>query len=169
MTDGSMQAYETLREYWQPLGYSPPSGARPDDIRAFEAAYGIKLPSDFADFLVDCDASDSFLSKSWERDLITFWSFQKVQERYVELFNKRPPSIETSEGATFRTPFADYMYECWSYDICVAGGNIGEVSAVLTQDIEGVWRPTVLASSFTEFADLYIRDAFGGLGQPRRV
>lgn len=164
MTDGQVQAHKLIRNYWRSVEYIPPLGASRHDIELFEAAYGVELPSDFASFLIDIDASKSDSHKAFSRNTITFWSFERVHRNFAALYGRILHDNSNASAPRLHVSFADYLYSCWTYDICVAGGNIGEVSAeVLEQSYDGAWRSIILAKSFTDFVDLYVR---GVLDEP---
>lgn len=127
-----------LLNYWQSIGIPFLPGISEDDIRLFESRHAVKLPLDFRAFFLSTNGTAVEGSASTDLRHFDFWRLQ---------------DLKPVEGNSTMLYFADCMQRTWQYAIAVADGPLVTGSVAYVSE-----RFVVLARSYEEFVNLYIRN-----------
>jgi hypothetical protein len=146
---------QKLIRHWKADGLAIAPPATEDDLMRFELLHEATLPFDVRDYFL---AVNGMLQKSphdTDSEMFTFWPLQ-MMTRVTDEPGLGGPQWKSPTG--WRPEkyflFVDYMQSCWAYAIRLDGRAIdrGEVVDV------GTLKPRVVARSFSEFVDMYVRD-----------
>jgi hypothetical protein len=146
--DVSMSVSEEVIAYWRRTGVLLNPPATPEQIGAFEAAHGVRLPEPLRQLLLFANGSD--MDDHGYR-------FLSLQEYAIETSRWRWDDGLSSTVLVFM----DYF--CWNYCFGVEMGEPGNGQVYLLVDAEG--GPPKLSESFEEFLGLYLADSdrlYGG-------
>jgi hypothetical protein len=142
-----------LLRYWRSLNLLIAPGNTEERVRDFEFRNGVLLPLDFRRYLLSVNGMVQSGGQDCDPNGFAFWPLARVKSvRKESAEHKTPlPEVQDPDGHFI---FVDYLQWCWAYAIRLGahpsdGGQIIHV---------GKLHPNVVAGSFTEFVDLYIRD-----------
>jgi hypothetical protein len=149
---------ERLKAHWMAQGITLAGcGVPEEDLRAFEANRGVRLPSDLRDYLafVDGMAGEEGWSgreSCWmDRDLFTFWSLKDFiccgDGRYLEADVAEPHSYYL---------FADHSIILPAFAIRITPKRDKDNIVLATTCDNRQYHTWVVADSFTEFVEMYL-------------
>ncbi len=136
-----------VRNYWLAQGLEV-AVVRYQDVLAAEKALGYPLPPDYRDFL-----SVAGLPYRDDKEGFLFWPLMDLAPAYDVLLNAGSGEIEDKTAIVF----ADYLQECWWYQIWISGPLTGKVSLVLGTDDNS--DPQAPIGTFSEFLEAYLVDS----------
>jgi hypothetical protein len=144
------QRLATLRERWiaRDIAYDRP--AADTDVAAFETRYGVVLPADLRAYFTTVNGSTIGAYGMQDEHMLGFWHLDEVRT-FAEL--------EAEFGPT--TPEAERTFVIADHSIWVYGFGIqlSADPAAPTPVVVDIGTPYhVVAGSFTEFLDAYLRD-----------
>ena len=140
---------------WRSLDLLIARGNSEENIRGFEARNRVMFPTDFRDYLLRVNGMFQAGGQDCDENGFAFWPLARIKSvraEYAEHSNPLP-EVQNPDGYFV---FVDYLQWCWAYAICLDarpsdGGRIITVGKLPSK---------VVAGSFTEFVDLYLRDAY---------
>ena len=125
------------RTQWNLTGPVP---ASQQDINAFEQEYGVVLPTDFREYFLRLNGIGE------DPDVFCFWPISKLRRVDLKIFN-----MLQAESYFL---FADFLIESHYYAIYLSNDPFFQ-NRVILPDFPG---SPVIAQTFTEFLELYLRD-----------
>lgn len=148
---------QRLMIYWREQDLPVRNGVADGRIRLFERHYGVELPHDFRNYLLTVDG----LNYAYSYGMISFWELERIKPVTAEIPGSTPtgaPVVQGSATVTFKDAdkyfvFADFMHDMQLYAIRLSG-NLQEPNDVI---VIGRDSPLTVASSFSEFVDLYFQ------------
>jgi len=146
-----MSLNKRIREYWKTNGVAPSGGTSGQEIAAFESEHHVTVPNDLRNFLMEFDGTRDMAGNDYFRflPLQEFTSSDKTTAMaFGEAFTTSYPHVPNGFFV-----FADYLQWCYGYAIQLAK-DAPQNMVVL---IGGLTCP-VVANSFSEFIELYLRD-----------
>jgi hypothetical protein len=140
--------------HWRSLNLLIAPGNSEDGVRDFEARNGVALPHDFRKYLLSVNGMVQAGGQDCDPNGFAFWPLARVKSVRMEYAKHSNPLPEVQDPDRYFV-FVDYLQWCWAYAIRLGsrpsdGGQIIHVGKI---------NPKVVAGSFTEFVDLYLRDA----------
>lgn len=148
-------AHKKLKRHWKSKNLRIAHGASKQDLQTFEARYGVVLPKDFRDYFLSVDGMLQIANHECDPDGFGFYPLVRVKnvvEEYAEL-SKMTPSNASNPQTYF--VFVDYLQWSWAYAIRLSN-DVSQLNEVIHV---GTIRPKVIANSFSEFVDMYLKDA----------
>lgn len=144
-----MKPYEKLQKFWQVTG-SDIVARKPDEteIQSLEQRYGIRFPDDFREYLCfACPAEDD----TFDDHTSTWWPVARIKNIPDEYDHKISDEAISRNAANYIF-FADYSIWCCAWAICCdESESRGKVALI------GGSPDRLIADSFAEFIDLYVR------------
>jgi hypothetical protein len=143
-----------LISYWKSQSLRIVPGVPEERIREFESKNRIILPADFREYFLSVDGMVQQGGHDCDPNGFAFWPLARVRSVVEECaeHSLAPPELPGWQECFV---FADYLQWSWAYGIHLSA----DPSAVNRVIHVGTFHPKVVAGSFTEFVDLYIRDA----------
>lgn len=123
--------------------------ASEDEVRGFEQAKSIQLPTDFRNYLLELNGT----VENGDAQIFEFYPLDKLKawDESDWVIPKNTPSWFKPEEFFI---FADYLISCWAYAVRLsANKNDGGLIVVL-----GGTNFIVAANTFTDFIELYLAD-----------
>lgn len=146
-----------LVTHWRSFNLLLARGSPEEKVREFEIRNNVMLPLDFREYLLHVNGMLQAGGHDCDPNGFAFWPRARLRSVREESSGHSYlpyllPGIPDPDGYFV---FADYLQWCWAYVIrlgvrLIDGGQVIHV---------GKLRPNVLAASFTEFVNLYLRDA----------
>ena len=147
-----MKNIEDLISYWEAEGLSIGTGNSRGSLDEFENRNSVKLPNDFRHYLT---ATGGMLPGSnGDTKGFHFWPLSDLKSVTVVCAETGVPLPE-GERLDKHFVFADYREWSWAYAIDLSGLAEGDHPIIHV----GTLQPKTVARSFSEFLDLYLRDA----------
>jgi len=145
--------YSDLVEFWksQNIEINP---ANEVDITAFEDEYGVHLPWDFRQYLLETSGTGPY----GDRENFEFYPLARLKLWSETPWNNRSYNAPPNAPSTFHTEdfliFGDYLAICYAYAIRVRGdaADIGEIMHW------GMKTYSPICRTFRAFIDLYLAD-----------
>ena len=136
-----------LRETWLAHNVKINQGVKEEDLKRFQAQYGIILPEDFSEYFLCMNGMDI---NTTDTELIRFWSLEELRP----LTDEAPEYAQSDylKNAACVFPFADYSIWSHAYALRLSA----EKSAQNEIYVIGCRQPILLAKSFAEFINLYL-------------
>ena len=149
-----MKPYQKLVQHWSNDGQTSATGTSEEALRKFEVKYGLTLSffSDFRDYLLNVDGMVQIGGQDCDEKGFAFWPLNRIRSVPDECATSKVKIPEVDDVDRYFA-FADYMQWSWAYAICLAPGQKGRVLQF------GTHSPRIVADSFGEFVDAYVRDA----------
>lgn len=147
-----MTSIEDLTSYWKSEGISIGTGNSPVSLDEFENRNSVKLPEDFRNYL---KATDGMVPmRNCDSKGFRFWPLSEIGAVPAVCADNGVllPDVEHLDK---HFVFADYREWSWAYAIDLSGPQGAEHSIIHV----GTLKPKTAARSFTQFIDLYLRDA----------
>ena len=135
---------EALRKFWTRQGVRLRPGASEEEMAAFEARYGVRLPSDLREYFAAADGFDG----STDDETITFLGLDEVKP----LGEYWSPEVE---GGNSYFVFADFLISSHVYAVRLArdAGAGNPVAVVYDREL------VEAAGSFSEFVAGYLESS----------
>jgi hypothetical protein len=140
MTNSLDATLSELSQTWREQGITLGPPASESALREFEAESGVTLPKDFAKYLSTVGGMPD--QGDWDTESIRFWPL-------TEIAPVRAISDSSLVGVFV---FADYLISSHTYGIRLSPPRVGEVLIIFYPG------SFTLASSFTEFLQMYLED-----------
>jgi hypothetical protein len=141
-----MEIIDRLERYWSTPGRGEANrsgkNVTEEEIKAFEARKQVRLPADLRAFFLCLNGTDG----NGDYQLFRFLAFDEFEA--VESWKPRLIDAESYFD------FADFMIDCYRYAIYLGNEPTWQNRVILT----GYPGNPVVAQSFTEFLELYLRD-----------
>jgi hypothetical protein len=142
-----------LRAHWKTFGLTTGSRLSPPDIEAFQSLHSVLLPLDLREYFLELNG----LAHGWQNEQdpngFSFWQLSRVAP--VSSLKAQHPHLPPVPEADSYFVFADYLQWSWAYAIRLTG----DASAQNPVIIVGKEPLVIVATSFSDFVDLYIADA----------
>jgi hypothetical protein len=139
-----MEIVDRLERHWYgskiDRNFRSPRAATDEQIAAFEDKNGVKLPADFREYLLRLNGIDE------DPDFFCFWPIDKLDR-------VNPEHVKVLQYEWFFN-FADWGIESHYYAIYLGNDPLFQ-NRVILPDFPG---SPGIASNFTEFLELYLRD-----------
>jgi hypothetical protein len=143
---------ERLSRHWGQETIPPRPGAAPEAVKAFEVTHKITLPADMREYLLQLDGTGSHWPNDQDPKGFSFWPLARIRPVAEELAERRMTELPKLDQYFV---FADYLGWSWAYAILLAADqSIGNRVALIGNEV-----PLEVASSFSEFVDLYLKDS----------
>lgn len=141
-------AVARLLAHWGGLGVMTGPGCPADALTDFEARAGVRLPADLRSFLAVANGA------SMDPNGFAFWPLQAFEPLEVSAQRHEASWPRPADPGSYYV-FCDYLDWSWGYAIELSGreGLHGRVVPV------GMNEVFTIASSFSEFVDLYLSDS----------
>jgi hypothetical protein len=141
-----LKPFERLQRHWNKNVQTRPAGAAA--IAALEQKYGVRLPNDFGEYLLESCPLDA----NWDQEATYWWPVDRIRNIPDEYEYDIKNALVARDASKYLF-FADYMIWCWAWAIaCGDGEHRGRVAV-----INGV-SDRFVADSFGQFVDRYILD-----------
>jgi len=129
-------------------------------VRALERRYALTLPDDFRAYLLHVAPKDQ---EEWDDENVLWWPAERIKNVPDEYACGLAKPFVSWENSTLF--FMDYAIWCWAWAICCSDDeHRGKVLVV------GMECDKVVANSFSEFVDMYLRDPdWVSVGRPPRT
>jgi SMI1 / KNR4 family (SUKH-1) len=142
-----------LIAYWKSSNILIAPGNSEEAIRKFESGNRVVLPPDFREYLLTVNGMLQAEGNDSDPNGFAFWPLSFIKSVREERVGQ-PPLLPEGQSPDEYFVFVDYLQWCWAYAIRLTsrqsdGGQVAHV---------GKLYPRVIAYSFTEFIDLYLRD-----------
>jgi hypothetical protein len=149
-----MEPGTSLVAHWRHLGLSIAQGNPEEKLSEFESRFRISLPLDFRGYLSTVDGMAQLGGQDCDKNGFSFWPLRRIEPMARVCADN---SLEVPEVRSPERYFvlADYLQWCWGYAICLGESAIESGTVIHV----GTIRPKNVATSFTEFVDLYLRNA----------
>jgi hypothetical protein len=140
--------------HWRLLNLRIVPGNPETKVREFESRNRVVLPPDFREYLLSVDGMAQVGGNDCDPTGFAFWPLACVKSVPEECtkHSLRLPEVPDPDRYFI---FADYLQWSWAYAIHLSNLPSGPNPVIHV----GTIRPRVVAGSFTEFVDLYLRDA----------
>src|SRR6266581_8352384 len=143
-----------LISHWRSQNLRIALGNPEGKVREFESRNGVILPPDFREYFLSVDGMAQVGGHDCDPTGFAFWPLARVISVVRECAEHSLPLREFPDPDKHFV-FADYLQWSWAYAI-----RLSEHVSDANQGIHvASLRPKVVANSFTEFVDLYLRDA----------
>lgn len=146
-------AVQSLIGYWKSQGISAPRGNSDDAISEFEAKNGVRFPADMRGYFQATNGMPR-VGSGCDSSGFRFWPLDEVRAVPVLCGEKGVPLPEGSHLEQHFL-FADYFDWSWAYAIDLSGRDPGRQPIIHV----GTLQAKTVASSFSHFIELYLRDA----------
>ncbi len=143
-----------LISYWQSQNLRIAPGNPEGSVRVFESRYSVILPPDFREYFLSVDGMAQVGGHDCDPTGFAFWPLARLKSVPEECTEHALALPEVPDPDKYFV-FADYLQWSWAYAIRL-GDRPSEPNPVIHV---GTVRPKTVAGSFTEFTDLYLRDA----------
>jgi hypothetical protein len=147
-----MRSFEQVIQYWRSEGLTIPSGVPEEALRLFETKYGVTLSEDFREYLSNVNGMAQKGGQDSDTNGFSFWPLNRIKIVPEECADSNVRTPELRDIGSFFV-FADYLQWSWAYAIDLGGVRKGRILQFGTQV------PRIVAASFTEFVDAYVRDS----------
>jgi hypothetical protein len=144
---------EKLLALWRSIDLKIPSGNSSTEIFDFEARHRVILPGDFREYFLAVNGMSRVGGHDCDKDGFSFWPLERVKPAREET-QKHKSLLLSVEPPDHYFLFADYMQWSWAYAI-----RLGSNTHVNDVILVGTRKPQKAASTFSEFLELYFRDA----------
>lgn len=153
-----LRPYQKLTNHWQQINYEIKFGpSKENTILSLEEKYDIILPQDFRQYLLkscpepDCDDMDD--------NGVCWWPLNRIKNIPDEL-EGNSYKLKVIGDIAKHLFFADYLIWCWAWAICCEPGKNYRRIVYVGGDNK------IIANSFSEFVDIYIKESPDFLGCP---
>jgi hypothetical protein len=144
---------EKLLAHWRSIDLRIPSGNSPAVISDFEARHHVIFPDDFHEYFLAVNGMSRVVGHDCDKNGFSFWQLERVKPASGET-QKNKSLLLSVEQPDHYFLFADYLQWCWAYAI-----RLGPDTCPNDVILVGTLKPQKAASTFSEFLELYFRDA----------
>jgi len=117
-------------------------------VEELEQRYALSLPADFRRYLIEASPAEDL----WDPEDVVWWSVASIKN-IPDQYEHGASSAYFGAAAASYLLFADYSVSCWAWAICCSNGpSRGQVALI------GGAPDRIVAGSFSEFVELYLRD-----------
>jgi len=141
---------ERLKRHWGAHGVKIRPGVSEEELRNFETAHGVRFSQDLRDYF---RAVDGMEEGTMATDYFSFWPLHTIKRMSEELGPECYADVIEPDQYFI---FADYCIWCWGYAIRLTGNHADSNPVFFTGNRPDNGR--IIASSFTEFLELYLTD-----------
>ena len=145
---------DKLVRHWRSLNLLIAPGNPEERVQEFESRKGVVLPHDFREYLLCVNGMVQSGGQDCDPSGFAFWPLARVKSVSDEYARHSTP-MRKVQDADEHFVFVDYLQWCWAYAIRL-GPRVSDGGQVIPV---GTLHHKVIAGSFTEFVDLYLRDA----------
>lgn len=149
-----------LVDYWMSQRLPIAVGCSAAAVTDFERRASIALPEDMREYFLLVNGMIPEWPGDQDEKGFSFWPLERVRWVPEELAEEAPLSSSFPDAENFYA-FADYLGWSWAYAIRLSGLP-GPAPVILI----GKDTPELVASSFSEFVDLYLVDSPALYGSP---
>jgi len=143
-----------LIAHWRSQNLRIMPGNTEDRVRDFESRNAVILPPDFREYFLSVDGMAQVGGHDSDPTGFAFWPLARVQSVIKECAEHSLVVPEVQDQDKYFA-FADYLQWSWGYAI-----HLGDRPSAPNPVIHvATLRPKVVARSFTDFVDMYLRDA----------
>jgi hypothetical protein len=143
-----------LIDHWRSLNLRIALGNSEEKVREFESRNDVTLPPDFRKYFLCVDGMTQVGGHDCDPTGFSFWPLARVKN-VSEEYAKHSTALPEVPDPNSSFVFADYLQWCWAYAIHL-GDSPSEPNPIIHV---GTVHPKVVAGSFNEFVELYLRDA----------
>lgn len=147
-----MRAFEQLIQHWRTEGLIVVPGVAEEETREFETRHDVALPPDFRKYLSHVNGMAQIGGQDCDGKYFAFWPLHRIKPVPQECAENKA-QVPVIENVDAYFAFADYMQWSWAYAICLASKQRGKILQF------GTLSPRIVANSFTEFVEAYVRDS----------
>jgi SMI1/KNR4 family protein SUKH-1 len=140
--------------HWTSQNLKIAPGNPEEKVRKFESRNGVILIPDFREYFLSVDGMPQVGGHDCDPIGFAFWPLARVKT-VAEEYSKHSTVLTEVPDPSRYFLFADYLQWSWAYAIHLSDHPSGPNPVIHV----GTVRPKVVAGSFTEFVDLYLRDA----------
>jgi hypothetical protein len=151
----SQPAHEKLVSHWTKGGLKISQGCPVDRVRKFEIENKVVLPADLRTYFLRVNGMLPDADEDCDLNGFCFWRLDKVTSVAEEIARHSSPMRKSDEDH-LHFVFADYLQWSWAYAIRLTDSPTGPNSVIHV----GTQKPKLVADSFAQFVDLYLRDAW---------
>ncbi len=143
-----------LIRHWRSQNLKIAPGNPEARVREFESHNRVILPPDFREYFLTVDGMAQVGGHDCDPTGFAFWPLARVKSVPEECAEHSLALPEVSDAARYFV-FADYLQWSWAYAIHLTDRASGPNPVIHI----GTVRAKTVTGSFTEFVDLYLRDA----------
>jgi SMI1 / KNR4 family (SUKH-1) len=148
-----MTVVSRLVAHWKSQGINILHGNSEEALGEFEKLNNVQMPPDLREYFKVTDGMPPRARKvGCDREGFFFWPLKDLKAVPIVLENIGLQPVKNGEKSFV---FADYFDWSWAYAIDLSGPQSGEHAIVHVGTLE----PKTVARSFSEFLELYIKDA----------
>jgi hypothetical protein len=149
-----MKPYQKLVGHWRGEGLTIVTGAPEEALLRFEAKYNATLSTDldFREYLLNVDGMAQVGGKDCDQKGFAFWPLNRIRSVPEECVESKVGVPRVDDVGKYFV-FADYMQWSWAYAIGVSPNQEGQILQF------GTSSPRIVAYSFSEFVEAYVRDS----------
>jgi hypothetical protein len=147
-----MKPYQALIQHWSVEGLTISPGISEEALQDFESKQRVSFPADFREYLANVNGMAPIGGQDSDGKGFAFWPLNRIRPVPEECAAGRI-RVPTFGGVESYFAFADYMQWSWAYAISLQLSQSGKILQF------GTHSPTVIAGSFTEFVEAYLRDS----------
>lgn len=122
-------------------------------LDAFETLYSVRLPADLRRYFSAVNGMLAQAGSDWDVNGFHFWPLEDLRPVNIACGTDVP--VPEGQVLEKHFVFVDYFQWSWAYAIDLSGAVEGSHPIIHV----GTLQPKTVAHSFTEFLDLYLRDA----------
>jgi len=145
-----------LISHWKSLNLKIAPGNPEQKVREFESQNGVILPPDFREYFLCVDGMAQVGGHDCDPKGFAFWPLARVRNVVEECAEHSLAQPELPDPEKYFV-FADYLQWSWAYAIHLSGSTSQPNQVIHV----GTVRAKLVAGSFTQFVDHYLRDAEG--------
>lgn len=145
---------DTLTAHWRSIGLSIAPGNSAEEIAHFEKRHKIRLAEDLRGYLLAVNGMLAIGPNDCDPNGFSFWPLERIKTVREESATHRSPLPQITQPDQYFV-FADYLQWSWAYAIRL------DSNQDLPNDVifVGTQKQKQIAASFSEFVELYLRDA----------
>ena len=147
-------AHEKLINHWTDCGLKISRGCRESSVRRFEVQNGVILPGDLRSYFLQVNGMLPDAREDCDLTGFCFWPLERVKSVTQEL-SRHSSLMPRNAEDHLHFVFADYLQWSWAYAIRLTDSATGPNPIIYV----GTPEPKVVANSFTQFVELYLKDA----------
>jgi SMI1/KNR4 family protein SUKH-1 len=132
-----------LQAHWKSQGIPCSEPASPAELKQFEQEFGVRLPADFASYLVSLNGMDLGHDGAMDGEMISFWRLRDIRLDRLEHPLSQPDL---------------YAFGDWSIDACTYAIQLSADATAPTPIFIACDGPIKVADSFAEFVAAYLRN-----------
>jgi hypothetical protein len=148
----SLPIYQRLVSHWRAEGLKLSTGCNEQDLLRFERAHDVTLPDDLRSYFLHVNGMLPDAMEDCDQNGFCFWPLARMKSIAKERALHSSPMLPGPEDQHYFV-FADYLQWSWAYAIRLTKNSLDPNQVVI------MGKPRIVAGSFGEFVELYLRDA----------